>query len=105
MRSISSSKWTSSSSLLLRLRFAALDIIRSLLSVFVSRHGDGHVSVGLSCVEQFAKEWDAPAAARSSAAAFADLTWHTGAMNSNKVDHLPLSHMEAVAEFVVRLHG
>lgn len=53
-----------------------------------------------SCIEEFPQKRDAPAATRSCASAFADLTGHSRLVNANVIDYFPLGYVKAVAKFV-----
>lgn len=58
----------------------------------------------LSFVEQFFDKGDTPAAARTCAVALADLAGSPWFVDADEVANLPLRNVEAVADFVVRLH-
>lgn len=58
----------------------------------------------LRFIEQLFDKWDAPATARSCTVALAHLACSPRLVDADEVADLPLGHVEAVANLVVRLH-
>lgn len=55
-------------------------------------------------IEQLFDKWDAPATARTCTVALANLACSPRFIDADEVANLPLGHVEAVANLVVRLH-
>ena len=56
-------------------------------------------------VKKLLDKRNAPAAPRAGTVTFADLAGATRLVDANEVTDLPFGNMEAVAEFVIRLHS
>ena len=87
-----------------RLSFPLFDVVSASFGVVIGGQSFDFLAV-LRFVEQLFDKGDAPAATGTGAVAFADLAGSPRFVNSDEVTDFPLGDVEAVADFIVGLHG
>lgn len=83
--------------------FSSLNVVAAGAGILISGQRFDFASV-TRLVEQFFNEGNTPSATRAGTVTFTHLTGSPRLVDSNEVADLPLRHVEAVTEFVVRLH-